>query len=412
MPDLDVERLRKRFPALQREIGHRPIVFADAPGGTQVPQTVIDAMTDYLSESNANQGGAFATSRETDVIVASARLAAADLLGCSQDEIVFGPNMTTLAFALSRVLARTLQPGDEIVVTNLDHDANIAPWTQAAEDSGATITYVDFDPSDCTLDLDSLDAALSDRTRVVAITLASNAVGTIPPAAEVIDRVRATCDALVIADAVHFAPHRLLDVEALDVDFLFCSSYKFFGPHLGIMYGRRSLLKELRPYKVRPSPDEIPDRWESGTKSHEALAGLIACIDYIASVADADGDPRARIVAAMEAIAEHETGLSLSFLEAIAETDGPTLYGISETKRIGERSPTFALRIEGLSPRTVARRLNEEGIFVWDGNYYALAVMERLGLEETGGALRVGFCHYHSKDEVKRVVDALVACVP
>src|SRR5918996_1740777 len=402
MPNLDVERLRKSFPALQRDV-----VFADAPGGTQVPTSVVDAMADYLSTSNANQGGAFATSRETDAIVASARTAAADLLNCTDDEIVFGPNMTTLAFGLSRVLGRTLSPGDEIVVTNLDHDANIAPWTQAAEERGATVRYVDFDPSDCTLDLDSLDTALSERTRIVAFTLASNAVGTIPPAAEIVDRVRTAGDALLIADAVHFAPHRLLDTEALGIDFLFCSPYKFFGPHLGVMYGRRSLLEELTPYKVRPSPDEIPDRWESGTRSHEALAGLIACIDYIASITDEDGDERARIVAGMEAIAEYEAGLSLSFLDAIAEMDGVAVYGITHPTRVGVRTPTFALRVEGHSPRAVAERLDDEGVFVWDGNYYALAVMERLGLEETGGAVRAGFCHYHSTDDVERVVAAL-----
>jgi cysteine desulfurase family protein (TIGR01976 family) len=406
VPNLDVERLRKSFPALQR-----PAVFADAPGGTQVPQSVVDAMADYLSTSNANQGGAFATSRETEATVASARASAASLLGCSQDEIVFGPNMTTLAFALSRVLSRTFGPEDEIVVTNLDHDANIAPWTQAAEDRGATVKRVDFDPSDCTLDLDSLDAALSDRTRLVAFTLASNAVGTITPVAEVIDRVRAAGEALVIADAVHLAPHRVLDAGALDVDFLFCSPYKFFGPHLGIMYGRRSLLEELSPYKVRPSPDGVPDRWESGTKSHEALAGLTACVDYIAAVADVDGDGRTRIVAGMEAIAEHEADLSRSFLDALAESEDVKVYGITEPSGVAERTPTFALRIGDLSPRSVAERLDDAGIFVWDGNYYALAVMERLRLEDTGGAVRVGFCHYHSSEDVERVVDALAALV-
>ena len=404
MPNLDVERLRKSFPALQRDA-----VFADAPGGTQVPQPVIDAMAEYLGTSNANQGGAFATSRETDATVAAARTAAADLLNCSPDEIVFGPNMTTLAFALSRALARTLRPKDEIIVTDLDHDANIAPWTQAAQDRGATIRCVDFDPRDCTLDLDSLDAVLSERTRIVAFTLASNAVGTIPPAAEIIDRVRSAGEALVIADAVHFAPHRLLDTQALDVDFLFCSPYKFFGPHLGIMYGRRSLLEELKPYKVRPSPDEVPDRWESGTKSHEALAGLVACIDYIASVTEIEGDRRGRIVAALQAVAEHEAGLSLSFLDAIEDVDGVTVYGITDPSGIGTRTPTFSLRIEGHSPRVIAERLDEEGIFVWDGNYYALAVMQRLGLEESGGAIRVGFCHYHSNEDVERVVAALAA---
>jgi cysteine desulfurase family protein (TIGR01976 family) len=407
MTTLDVEQIRKRFPGLQRDFGGRPAIFADAPGGTQVPQSVIDAMADYLANSNANEHGAFVTSAETDAVIDGARGAAADLLGCSPDEVVFGPNMTTLAFALSRALARTLRPGDEVVVSSLDHDANIAPWTLAAEDAGADVKWVDFDPADCTLDLDSLETALSERTRIVAFTLASNAVGTIPPAAEVVERVRAAGDALVIADAVHYTPHRLVDVGSLGVDFLFCSPYKFFGPHLGVMYGARELLEEIRSYKVRPAPDESPASWETGTRNHEGLAGLTACVDYIASLTDAEGDRRTRIVAAAETIAEHEAGLSLAFLEAASELRNATIYGIADRTRIGERTPTFALRIDGESPLATAERLGERGIFVWDGNYYAVAVMERLGLEETDGAVRIGFCHYHSVEDVVRAADAL-----
>lgn len=409
MTTLDVETIRKRFPALQREFGGRPAVFADAPGGTQVPQSVIDAIADYLARSNANEHGAFATSAETDAVIEGARQAAADLLGCSPDEVVFGPNMTTLAFALSRALGRRLQPGDEVIVSSLDHDANIAPWIAAAEDAGAEVRWIDFDRSDCTIDLDSLDAALSERTRIVAFTLASNAVGTIPPAAEIVQRVRAAGEAFVIADAVHYTPHRVVDVDALDVDFLFCSPYKFFGPHLGVMYGRSALLKDIRPYKVRPAPDEAPARWETGTRNHEALAGLNACVDYIASLTTTTGDRRARIVAAMQAVAEHEAGLSDAFLDTATGLDDVTVYGPAEQWRVSERTPTFAIRIDGASPLSVAKRLGERGVFVWDGNYYALEVMERLGLEDTGGAVRIGFCHYHSIEDVHRTLEALPA---
>lgn len=406
---LDVERIRKNFPALQRDFGGRPAVFADAPGGTHVPQSVIDAMADYLAASNANEQGAFTTSAETDSVIDAARVAGADLLGCSPDEVVFGPNMTTLAFALSRALARTLRPGDEVVVSRLEHDANIAPWIAAAEDAGAGVKWIDFDTSDCTIDLESLDAALSERTRICAFTLASNAVGTVTPAAEIVRRVRNVCEAIVIGDAVHLVPHRSIDARDLDLDFLFCSPYKFFGPHLGVMFGKRSLLEEIRPYKVRPAPDQAPARWETGTRSHEALAGLIACVDYIASLIYGEGPRRRRLTAAMNAIAEHETGLARLFLDGVAERDDVMLYGIIDSARLNERTPTFAIRFDREAPLASATRLGEEGIFAWDGNYYALAVMERLGLEDTGGAVRIGFCHYHSADEVERVLDSLPA---
>ena len=404
---IDVDAIRKQFPGLQRDISGRRAVFADAPGGTQVPQSVIDAIADYLATSNANEHGAFATSAETDAVIEGARSAAGDLLGCLPEEVVFGPNMTSLAFALSRALARRLRPGDEVVVSALDHDANIAPWVAAAEDAGAALKWIEFDPSDCTIDLDSLNAALSERTRIVAFTLASNAVGTIPNASEIVRRVRAAGEALVVADAVHYTPHRLVDVHALGVDFLFCSPYKFFGPHLGVMYGDAALLKDIRPYKVRPAPDDPPASWETGTRSHEALAGLSACVDYIASLGPGNGDRRARIGAAMTAVAEHEAELSKIFLEGMSGRDAVTLYGISDPARIVERTPTFALRTRGESPLAAARRLGEQGIFVWDGNYYALAVMERLDLEETGGAVRIGFCHYHSVEDVTTVLKAL-----
>jgi cysteine desulfurase family protein (TIGR01976 family) len=404
MTKLDTESIRKRFPALQRDVGGKPAIFADAPGGTQVPESVIDAIANYLSVNNANEGGAFATSEETGEVIAGARSAAADFLGCTELEVVFGPNMTTLTFALSHAVARTLKPGDEVVVTTLDHDANIAPWLLAAEDSGAQVRWVDFNLPDCTLDLDSLGSVLSEKTKVVAFTLASNALGTIPPVKEIVQRVRQESEALIVADAVHSAPHRSIDVASLGVDILFCSPYKFFGPHLGLMHGRKELLDGLQAYKVRPAPGESPGRWETGTKNHEGMAGLTACIDYIASLADASGDRRTRIVAAMAAIADHEAALSAAFLEGISRIDGVTTYGLTAADRVAERTPTFALRIDGMSPQEASRRLGERGIFTWDGNYYALAAMERLGLEDSGGALRIGFCHYHSVDDVERVL--------
>jgi cysteine desulfurase family protein (TIGR01976 family) len=396
---LDVEHLRKRFPALAARGGD---VFVDSPGGTQVPAEVIDAMASYLEHNNANAGGAFATSAATDTVISEARRAGADLLGCSPDEVVFGPNMTTLCLSLSRSIARSLGPGDEVIVTRLDHDANIAPWLAAAEDSGAAIRWVDIVSSDCTLDLRSLEEALNPNTRVVAFTLASNATGTITDAKRVVELAHTT-SALVVVDAVHFAPHRLIDVTSLDVDVLLCSPYKFFGPHLGVMFGRRSLLRDLRPYKVRPASDEVPHRFETGTLSHEALAGFTAAVDYLGGLTGPAHDRRAGLANGMAAVLEHERGLAGLFLDLIEPVPGLKLYGISERDRLDERTPTFALTLEGVTPRTAAEELGRRGIYTWDGNYYALAVMERLGLQESGGALRIGFCHLNTSEEVERV---------
>jgi cysteine desulfurase family protein (TIGR01976 family) len=408
-PAVDLSDYRKHFPALERGDERGPYVYADAPGGTQVPQSVIDAMAGYFETSNANAGGPFVTSEETGDVIAAARSAGADFFACSPDEVVFGQNMTTLCFALARSIARNVAPGEEIVVTRLDHDANISPWLAAAEDAEASVHWVDLRPEDCTLDLENLEGILSPKTRVVAFTLASNAVGSITAAAEVVRIARQT-GAYVVADAVHIAQHRLLDVKALGVDLLFCSPYKFFGPHLGMMFGRKELLDELQPYKVRPAADASPNRWETGTLSHEALAGLTAAVDYIAGIgrgAGADGARRTEVVAGFEAIAAHERELSRRFLEGIGSVPGLTLYGISDLDRLDERTPTFALRLEGFTPRALGEELGRRGIFTWDGNYYALAVMERLGLEDSGGAVRIGFCHYNTLEEVDRVLTEL-----
>ncbi|MGZ5214094.1 MAG: cysteine desulfurase-like protein [Actinomycetota bacterium] len=411
MAPLDPSELRRRFPALSRtgEDG-RPVVYADAPGGSQVPQTVIDAIAGHLRRGISNTHGAFAASEETDALIAEARRAAADVTGADPGEIVFGPNSTTLLLHLSRSFGRTLRPGDEVVVTKLDHDANVRPWVLAAEDAGATVRWVDIRDDDVTLDLDSFDAALSDRTRLVAFTLASNAVGTVPPAVELIRRVHAA-GAIAAVDGVHFAQHRALDLHGLDADILACSPYKFFGPHLGVLSVRRELLDTWTPYKLRPAPDAAPERWETGTQNHEGLAGMIAAVDYLADVGrtygePAGGDRRDAIVAGFGAIGAHERELAARFLRGVADMPNIRLWGVAEEDRLDERTPTFAVRLGDQEPLKTATELARRGIYVWDGHYYAITVMERLGLLDSGGAVRIGFCHYHSTDDVDRVLEA------
>ena len=424
----DLSSLRERFPALSR-VGDdgRPMLFADSPGGSQVPASVIEAMVNYLRRSNSNTHGLFDTSRETDEIIDAARRAGADVTGADPDEIVLGPNATTLLMGLSRSFGRTLAPGDEVVVTMLDHDANVRPWILAAEDAGATVRWVDIHDDDVTLDLDSFDRVLSDRTRLVAFTLASNAVGTIPDAAALARRAHAA-GALVAVDGVHLAQHRSLDARAIGADILACSPYKFFGPHLGLLAVRRELLQAWRPYKLRPAPDEIPASWETGTQNHEGLAGLVAAVDYLAGVGrdfgaigasespaetpatSATGVRRREILAAFDAIQAHERELSLRFLAGLADMPAVRLWGIDDPARAVERTPTFAIRVGDQHPAETAEKLGRRGVLVWDGHYYAITVMERLGLLDDGGAVRVGFCHYHSAQDVDRVlteIDAL-----
>ncbi|HXF36610.1 MAG TPA: cysteine desulfurase-like protein [Actinomycetota bacterium] len=408
----DLSPLRARFPALARRgPDGRPFAFLDAPGGTQVPDVVIEATASYLRSSNANLGGAFPTSEETERVVQEARRAGADLLGGDPGEIVFGPNATTLLFHLSRSIGRELRPGDEVVVTRLDHDANVAPWLLAAEQAGAAVRWVDVREEDGTIDEASFATALSDRTRVVAFTLASNAVGTIPPAGDLAGLARAA-GAVVVCDGVHLAQHRAIDVRALGADVVVCSPYKVFGPHLGLLWARRELLERWTPARVRPAPDHPPARWETGTQDHEALAGWVAALGYLAEVGRTYGAPsrpdrRAAVVAAFEAIAAYESALAERFLAGLAELPSVRLFGIREPARLAERTPTFALRVGTRHPREVAEALGRRGVFVWDGNYYALALMERLGLEATGGAVRVGFCHYTTVEEVDRVLAEL-----
>ena len=410
MATFDVAWVRAQFPALAQTVNGQPAIFFDGPGGTQVPLRVIDAIGDYLARANANTHGAFATSQRTDETIAAAHVAMADLLGCDADEIVFGPNMTTLTFAMSRALGRELQPGDEIVVTRLDHDANVAPWV-ALQERGAVIRYVDIDVEDCTLNMDDLRRQINERTRLVAVGYASNAVGTINDVAEVV-RIAHRVGALVYVDAVHYAPHGPIDVRALNCDFLACSPYKFFAPHLGVLYGKREHLARLRPYKVRPAPNELPYRWETGTQNHEGMAGLAAAIEYLAELgrrtADAAlPDRRAELLAAMRTIQAYERDLVERLIAGLLAIPGLTFYGISDPARFAWRTPTVSVRIAGYTPRVLARSLGERGIFTWDGNYYAIGLTERLGVEEHGGMLRIGLVHYNTANEVDRLMAAL-----
>lgn len=408
---LDPQHIRPLFPALATEVAGRAAVFFDAPGGTQVPQTVIDAISNYLISSNSNQHGSFITSQRTDETVAAAHAAIADLLGCHADEVVFGQNMTSLTFALSRSIGREIQPGDEIVVTRLDHDANVAPWQSLAE-RGATIRTVDIDVEDCTLNMEDLAAQIGPRTRLVAVGYASNAVGSINDVRRVVELARAA-GALSFIDAVHYAPHGPIDVQALDCDFLACSAYKFFAPHVGCLYGKREHLERFQPYKVRPASDAIPDRWQTGTQNHEGLAGVSAAIDYLARLGE-DVDPAVRgggrrqaLQAAMRAIASYERELSVQLVAGLLDIAGLTFYGIRDSERVHERTPTVAFRMAGHHPAQIAAHLGERGIFVWNGNYYALNLTERLGVEDHGGMVRVGLAHYNTSAEIERLLEAL-----
>ena len=401
--------VRAQFPALAQTINGQPAVFLDGPGGTQVPQQVIDAIADYLARNNANTGGAYSTSRNTDRMITEARSAMGDFLNCDADEIVFGPNMTTLTYAMSRALGRELGPGDEIVLTLLDHDANFSPW-KALEEKGATIRTVKFCEADCTLDMDDLALKLGKRTKLVAAGYASNAVGTINNVAEVV-RLARQAGALSYIDAVHYAPHGAIDVRALDCDFLVCSTYKFFGPHMGVLYGKREHLKRLRPYKVRPNTDKIPNCWEWGTLNHECIAGIKACVDYWEELGrraqPAVATRRAAILAAHEAIHQHERKMTEKMIAGLLAIPGLKLYGISDPRRFEERCATFVLRIEGHTPLELATKLGEHGFFTWDGNYYAMNLTEQLDVERLGGFLRIGLVHYNTMEEVERLLGAL-----
>jgi cysteine desulfurase family protein (TIGR01976 family) len=420
----DVELVRAHFPALAREHAPgQPVAWLDGPAGTQVPLECLDAMTAYLSRSSSNRHGAFAASLETDAMVDEARAGVADLLGTPDPgEIAFGPNMTTLTYAVSRAIGRTLGPGDEVVVTRLDHDANVAPWLAMAEERDLTVRWVGIRQDDCTLDLDELERSIGPRTRVVAVGLASNAVGTINPVGSIAELAHAV-GARVWVDAVHGAPHLPLDVTRLGADYLVCSAYKFYGPHLGILWGRRELLETLPPYHVRPAGDGIPGRFETGTQAHELLAGLGGTIRYLewlgaelggaaGQPGAADGGRRSRLVAAMTSTRAYEMDLVGRLIERVEAVPGLRLRGIRDRARSLERCPTIAFTLDGKHPREVATFLADRGLYVWDGDYYASELVEALGLAASGGMVRVGLVRYSTSTEIDRLGAALEELAP
>src|SRR5580700_5797111 len=414
IPTLDLTYVRAQFPSLAQTINAHPATFLDGPGGTQVPQRVIDAISNYLRRDNANTGGAYSTSRHTDAMIAEARAAMADFLHCAADEVVFGPNMTTLTYAMSRAIGRNLKPGDEILVTRLDHDANVSPWLQVAEDRGITVRWAEIHEEDCTLDMADLAAKINSKTKLVAAGYASNAVGTINPVREIV-RLAHAAGALAYIDAVHYSPHGLIDVAALDCDFLVCSTYKFFGPHMGVLFGKREHLQRLRPYKVRPLTDAIPNRWEWGTLNHECIAGIAACVEYIADLgrraSPESATRRTAIVAAFESIHRHEHALMNRLITGLSEIPRLKIYGITDPSCFAWRCPTLAVRVINQTaeqtPLALATKLGDRGFFTWDGNYYALNLTERLDVEKSGGFLRIGLVHYNTAEEVDRLVVAL-----
>ncbi len=399
---LDIAAIRSQFPALSRTVDGHPAIYADGPGGTQVPRGVIDAMSGFLASGGSNLGGPFVTSDETGSVVDAARSAVADLFNADPEEISFGQNMTSLTLAFGRALARTWAPGDEVICTRLDHDANVSSWMQAAREAGAMVRLVDFDIETGRLDPAAVAAAITDRTRLVAVTHASNAIGTVVDIAAVVEAAH-DAGAMVFVDAVHYTPHGVVDVAATGCDFLAASAYKFFGPHSGALYGRREVMETLEPVKIRPAPDLGPGKWESGTQSFESLAGVTAAVDYLASLG-VGATRRERLESAMAGITEYEQGLSDRFLAGIAEIPGVTVHGIPDTHG---RTPTFAVDVAGHTARRVAEHLGSAGVFVWDGHYYALEVMRHLGVLTTGGLVRIGFVHYNTEDEVDRVLDLL-----
>lgn len=417
---LDLNTIRSQFPALrQQERATTPVIYFDNPGGTQIAQASLDRVAAYLVQHNANHGGAFQSSQQSDLVLEEAHAAMADFYNANRpEEIIFGANMTTLTLHLSRSLARTWNAGDEIVVTRLDHDANSTPWVLAAQDCGCKVRWVDFHPENGTLNLDDLQKALENKPRLLAVGYASNALGTINPVDQIV-KMAHEAGALVYIDAVQYAAHGPIDVQRTGCDFLVSSAYKFFGTHEGILYGRYDLLEELFAYKVRPAPNELPGKFETGTQNHEGIAGVLGAIEYLEWVGKTFGGEHAEryhrkfngrrlhLKQAMSAIRAYEFELSRAVLDVLEEMPGVTIYGLTDRRRLEERVPTVSFTLKGRHPRKIAEALGSEGIYVWDGNYYALAVTERLGLEESGGMVHVGPVHYNSVEEVEKLRVAL-----
>src|SRR5947199_5219014 len=405
----DVAWAREQFPSLKLQVEGHAAAFLDGPAGTQVPKQVIEAVENYFVNANANTYGAFETSRRNDAMIAAARAAMADFRNCDPSEVTFGQNMTTITFALARAIGRELKAGDEIVVTTLDHDANVAPW-RALEEKGVVVRQADIREEDCTLDLDDLKRKISDKTKLVALGYASNIVGTINPVAE-ITKLAHAAGALMFVDAVHYAPHGLIDVKALDCDFLACSPYKFFGPHMGTLFGKREQLERFKPYKVRPATNVPPECWETGTQVQELIGGIGAAVDYIAELGR-HCDPSAKsrreaLQAAYRATHQYETSLLAQLIAGLQTIPGMRIFGITDENRFNERCAEQSFRVGDHHPTKIAAFLGERGIFTWDGNFYALNLSERLGVEQLGGVLRVGLVHYNTVEELDRLLAAL-----
>ena len=413
---LNLTTIRSQFPSL-----NRPAIFFDNPGGTQIAKQSLDRINHYLLECNANHEGAFATSIASDAVLEEAHQAMADFYNArSRDEIVFGANMTTLTLHISRSISRNWNAGDEIVVTRLDHDANVTPWVLAAQDRGVKVNWVDFDVEDGTLKLDDLQKALERKPRFLAIGYASNALGTINPLPQIIQMAH-TAGALVYVDAVQYAAHGPIDVQKLDADFLVSSAYKFFGTHSGILYGKEALLEELFAYKVRPASNQVPFKFETGTQNHEGIAGVLGAVEYFEWLGQQFGSQysaeltqagysgrRLELKKGLTALHAYEMELNRALLAALQSIPGLDIYGITDADKLDQRVATFSFRMKGLHPRQVAEKLNEENIYVWDGNYYAINATERLGVEDKGGMVRVGAVHYNTLEEVQKLQQALL----
>ncbi|MCS6995266.1 MAG: cysteine desulfurase-like protein [Anaerolineales bacterium] len=413
---LDLSLVRSQFPGLDK-----PVIYFDNPGGTQIARPSLDRINRYLLECNANHGGVFPTSMASDAILDEAHRAMADFYNAaSPEEIIFGNNMTTLTLHISRSIARTWKEGDSIVVTRLDHDANVTPWVLAAQEKGVHVLWVDFDIEDGTLKMDEMQRALERQPRLLAVGYASNALGTINPLPQIIKMAHAA-GTLVYVDAVQYAAHGPIDVQQLDCDFLVSSSYKYFGPHCGILYGKRALLEALFAYKVRPASNALPHKFETGTQNHEGIAGVLGAIEYFEWLGHEFGDEhseglveegyrgrRLELKKALTALRAYEYELNRALLDALQSVPGLHIYGITDPRKLEQRVATFSFRLNNLHPRHVAEKLAEQGIYVWDGNYYAIHVTERLGLEDKGGMVRVGAVHYNTVDEVERLRQALM----
>lgn len=408
-PSFDVAWVREQFPSLKLQVNGQPAAFLDGPAGTQVPRQVMDAVQKYFLEANANTYGAFLTSRRTNEAINNARAAMADFFNCAAEEVVFGQNMTTITLGLARAIGRELQAGDEILLTVLDHDANYSPW-RVLEEKGVVIRTVDIRESDCTLDFDDLRRKLNSKTKLVAVGYASNAVGTINPVAEITKLAHAV-GAMIYIDAVHYAPHGSIDVKALACDFLVCSPYKFFGPHMGTLFAKKHLLEKFKPYKVRPATDTVPECWETGTQVQELIVGIQAAVDYLAELGrrcePSVKTRREALLAAYRSTVAYERGLVTRLIEGLLAAPGLQFFGITDPQRFSDRCSTVSFRLAKGTPTDAAAFLGDRGIFTWDGNFYALNLTERLGVEKLGGVLRVGLVHYNTVEEVDRLLAAL-----